>query len=517
MKRQYTFWLLVTFFVPFATAYATSEPEINFLLAFLSNDSQHNTVLSGYIDHDELPSKLKKKVVSIGYKSGDLVPAKCVLPSLQSKKGEVWILIPPAKDLLSKNKKDWNKLGSFHPILFDTAEKWKKRNEVSNEIKDPNAIDTHIAALKDNSAGVRRNAIQALETIDDPRRLGLLISALGDRHHNVREDAAAALGRLKDPRALEPLIAALKDDDSYLVRNAAADALGRTGDPRAVEPLIAALNDERSFVRKEAAWALGNIKDPRALEPLIAALKDDDYEVRRNVVLALAKLKDPRILEPLIGALKDSSHEVLKVVVYALANLEDPRSVGLLIAELRGSNNWKVRSSAKSALDKIDPNWTNTEAAKQLVLYCIDALETSHPPDVRENAARVLGYLKDPRAVEPLIAVMMAKDTSDVPQEAAYSLGWISDRRAVEALIAAMMDEDMPASVKFRAVMALGRLEDPRAVEPLIAVLKDNKSAQVREEVVRSLRQITGTGLGYTYDEWMKWWNENKERVMKRR
>ena len=43
-------------------------------------------------------------------------------------------------------------------------------------------------------------------------------------------------------------------------------------------------------------------------------------------------------------------------------------------------------------------------------------------PEVRKNAAEALGKIKDPRAVEPLIATLKDKD-SEVRSNAAWSLG----------------------------------------------------------------------------------------------
>jgi HEAT repeat protein len=79
-----------------------------------------------------------------------------------------------------------------------------------------------------------------------------------------------------------------------------------------------------------------------------------------------------------------------------------------------------------------------------------------------------LGDIKDPRAVEPLLEALQAKD---LQFHAARSLGEIKDPRAVEPLIAALKDND--SEFREQAAQSLGLLKDPRAVEPLIAILKD--------------------------------------------
>ncbi len=145
--------------------------------------------------------------------------------------------------------------------------------------------------------------------------------------------------------------------------------------------------------------------------------------------------------------------------------------------------------------------------------------------DVRSAAAQALGRLKDPRAVEPLIAALKAEpgittisheDTgvqytiadalgeigapaveplisclqdSDVSVRrwAAYALGVIRDARAVEPLIHSLGDEE--ADVRANAAEALGLIRDARAVEPLIALLQD-EYAFIRREAISALEQM---------------------------
>jgi HEAT repeat protein len=80
------------------------------------------------------------------------------------------------------------------------------------------------------------------------------------------------LGQIKDARAAEPLIAALKDKSS-IVRRDAAIALGQIKDACAVESLIAVMKDKDAIVRANAATALGEIGKP-AVEALIVNILD---------------------------------------------------------------------------------------------------------------------------------------------------------------------------------------------------------------------------------------------------
>jgi len=126
-------------------------------------------------------------------------------------------------------------------------------------------------------------------------------------------------------------------------------------------------------------------------------------------------------------------------------------------------------------------------------------------PRVREKAAKTLGEIKDPRAVEPLIDAMRGKlpysgankyvvqalvagEYSYVREAAAEALGEIRDPRAVEPLIDALKD----INYKFREVAArvLGKIKDPRAVEPLIFAVKNDEYESVRCEAIWALGEI---------------------------
>jgi HEAT repeat protein len=92
-----------------------------------------------------------------------------------------------------------------------------------------------------------------------------------------------------------------------------------------------------------------------------------------------------------------------------------------------------------------------------------------------ENIAMALGKLKDPRAVEPLIGVMLHLLDKDAAREAIVALGELRDPRALEPLIDTVTGRiRMDTEMRREAVVALAKLKDPRAVEPLIVALNEN-------------------------------------------
>jgi HEAT repeat protein len=93
--------------------------------------------------------------------------------------------------------------------------------------------------------------------------------------------------------------------------------------------------------------------------------------------------------------------------------------------------------------------------------------------------------------VEPLIAALKNQDQR-VRATAAKVLGEIRDVRAVEPLVAALTDSDR--LVRWAAADALGELKDTRAVEPLMAALTDEDWLRnVVEKALKKIRDAQGS------------------------
>lgn len=135
---------------------------------------------------------------------------------------------------------------------------------------------------------------------------------------------------------------------------------------------------------------------------------------------------------------------------------------------------------------------------------------------IREEAARLLGHLKDPRAVTPLVSLLRDGDRSvreaavnalraigtpavealgacltegelAVQEAAAAILASIGDERVLSPLLSALNSRDW--IVRMHAAQALGRVRNTETVEALIPLLQDKVKA-VREETATALAAI---------------------------
>ena len=300
--------------------------------------------------------------------------------------------------------------------------------------------------------------------------------------------------KLKAKRNVDGLTKALSYPKDT-VRVAAASALGTLGAPEAVAPLIAALGDAAGSVRAAAAGALGALRDPRAIEPLITALKDSSEPGRTTVVSALGQIGAPA-LPALIATLGGPSVEVRAPAARALAAIGSQEAVESLVAALADPY---AQAAAATSLDKLA--WTpdkSQSGARYRVIRgqwdrCVEIGAPAVAPLIEGlrswnytaagAAAKALGQIGDPMALEPLIRALKefsARQAIFTAQPRTGAAGW-ADAESIKAL----------ATARQMAVEALGALGSP-AVEPLIEMLgADDKL--LRQAAANALGQIGNT------------------------
>jgi hypothetical protein len=149
--------------------------------------------------------------------------------------------------------------------------------------------------------------------------------------------------------------------------------------------------------------------------------------------------------------------------------------------------NYEVRRDAAKALGELgDPR------ALEPLIQALDAppgLEGTAALLVRYAAAEALGDIKDTRAVDPLVRAL--DDPNDVVRrESAKALGKLKDPRAFEPLLRALRTEDY--QTVGGAAEGLGDFGDPRAVEPLVELLAPGRGLVVQGPALEALRKLKG-------------------------
>lgn len=105
---------------------------------------------------------------------------------------------------------------------------------------------------------------------------------------------------------------------------------------------------------------------------------------------------------------------------------------------------------------------------------------------MREYAAKVLGKMGDPRAIEPLISARVDRD-DHVRMAAAAALVELG-KLSVEPLCAVLSDAN--GNLRAAAVDALGKIGDTQAVESLCIALNKEDWESARQDIARVLGQM---------------------------
>jgi hypothetical protein len=147
---------------------------------------------------------------------------------------------------------------------------------------------------------------------------------------------------------------------------------------------------------EQALRMLGTIDDRRAVPVLLEAARHPNADVRGAALSSLGWAADDRGLQAAIHRLDDDDDRVRRAAIECLAELGSP------------------------------------VAANALAKHLADPRDTG-------ATATALAWLKDPRAFDPLIAVLdRPYDSGNVYRGSIIAFGWLGDDRAVEPLAAVL-------------------------------------------------------------------------------
>jgi HEAT repeat protein len=130
----------------------------------------------------------------------------------------------------------------------------------------------------------------------------------------------------------------------------------------------------------------------------------------------------------------------------------------------------------------------NNRAAKPLTRILVNTEESE---SLRNAAARTLGSVGNEKDTDLLIR-MLDDENLDIAIWSAASLGEIGDPKAVEPLMEIVVDTNISVDFRKYAIISLGEIGDERAIELLIYTLKNGE---------QSLASAAATSLGETGDE----------------
>ena len=312
--------------------------------------------------------------------------------------------------------------------------------------------------------------------------------------------------RAEDERRWDDDLRTLFSHQNSSVRRRAVLAAGRIGNEQSVADLILVLRGDRdNGVRAMAAFALGEIESDSASQALLDVV-DDGPSVRPRALEALGKIagalpkeREARqlelgkaILEQL--ALEDrrrGGNNKLAILLGITAVLRSkPANAGATIAQFLNNADPRIRSDAGNALARLRLNAGNARLRK--------LLDTDRDPNVRANAARVLGVTEDRSAFHALLARALSDGDLRVRVSAIRALATLKDGRATLPLLERGATLVSSASSRTRA----GNAPDGYPVEAnelleiatTLGRLRQESNDERTARWLRELRTITGPG-----------------------
>jgi len=322
---------------------------------------------------------------------------------------------------------------------------------------------TVLALAPTPPGATRAQKLTRILTLEDERTLGEgeLDSYLRDPDRGIRRRAALAAGRIGEPAALPGLIDLMNDGEPE-VRQMSAFAMGLIGDKLALERLILCLKDSNAVVRGRAAEALGRIGDPRVAQDVLRMVLE---ALPKSSSVITVRGDDP-------GSATDPWLE-LRLGLFALARLKDAKAAeAALLVSGQPRFDWWAATYAAMRVE--------SPALKGVLLGAAG----SSDPASRALAARGLGALKDPGAIEVLQNLSKDKDPA-VVVEAVRALGAIGDPRGVASVSAALSSADL--TIKMEALRALAVLPPEKSLQGRIVPLVGHEAPWIRAAALRAL------------------------------
>jgi HEAT repeat protein len=376
--------------------------------------------------------------------------------------------------------------------------------EALGQLKDPEAIPALVNLLRDADATVRTRASHSLEKLgwqpetDAERTWHIVATGNLNRVADLGSDgvevlaemmrngppekqlsAVKALGDIEDPRVPKLMLEALKKS-MVLVRLAALDYVQHHADPSTYEMVERLLKDKEPNIRAAAVGAAVSCGGNRAVPVLVGMLRDASWEVRREVIKALGRIGDVTVIDNLSKALQDRDHDVRESAVVALGKLGDVRAIRPLVLALLDVESF-VRDAAQNSLNKIDPHWQKTEAARS-ALPQIQAARKHREYWISHSAARLLEQIPD--------------DGTGAGGETRLDAEFISPAETPATLPAAAFDilaellGDRDRDLRLAAVETFNRLRDKRATAILANAVND-ADALVRQSAEQALMELS--------------------------
>lgn len=310
-------------------------------------------------------------------------------------------------------------------------------------------------------------------------------------------DAIWGLGEIGGSDAISALSELARDEK---LRSLALEAFSSVRDEEAVPALVKVLEEAyRAEILEEHAhviWSLGYIGDERAIPILVKLLREIDES---EVTMEYGRLQPS--LGALVSALgqlkaRESVPSLLRFVQYpevieALANIGDPAALPVL--ERIAADEGRLTRNGQPLSPQLEADryfaarmalctWDDDRGAARLLATLAD---NEVGEDRRLELVRGLARSNHPKTIPVLIDIIRSARGHNCIQTAITALGELKHKAAVAGLIDCF-------DVDFKEE----NFGKGGHVTP----------ATYRNNIARTLQQLTNQSFGYDKQQWLQWW-----------
>jgi HEAT repeat protein len=269
------------------------------------------------------------------------------------------------------------------------------------KIKSSDSLSVLAETLRSASPDRVVAAIRLLEGFGGEDATEAISGLLNHPDAHVRATAAIALGRLAGEKYADRIAPLLSDPDPR-VRSNAVEALAFSKDPKLVEKIKPLLQDPSTRARVNTILSIAAIQGvSEALEwlPAVQQLARGDSQSRSTATYALGRLPFDQSMDLLSELLRDPEPAIRSEAAKALGRIGTPRVIPALLEALAGPS--ELRRHARKSLGKIARKH-GEETLHELARLA----EQAERPEIRSELGDVLGRLRSPQVIEPLMKLL---------------------------------------------------------------------------------------------------------------
>ena len=165
------------------------------------------------------------------------------------------------------------------------------------------------------------------------------------------------------------------------------------------------------------------------------------------------------------------------------------------------------RFASDDIVDRLAALETVAEAGKAALPQLIEALDAPQPM-IRIYACRALARIPGPETRTAVAKLLQASSGPALKAVACETLAACADAESLESLRKAA-SEDASLYVRKSATLAIASLRTREAMDVIVWLLK-NSEHDIRQAAAAILRSATKQDFGTSYEDWKKWWLDNK-------